>query len=273
VRLVRTRVTASGKAGRVTTSNVPLVEDPDVTNTPPEMNAADPDHTVETTIEDTVPAIPLARKKTRKRGNDSVGRTKALPFANLINGTQTKMQSWLDVRSAVLDEIISLDGPGDVPADLCSSCLGHKETPMYRCLECSYGLLFCGECAVRSHQTLPLHRLEVCLFRSLTVIYHTYIIRSAGTMGFLTELLSIPSDTSAISVMGVPLVPLTHSLTIFSSSIQTVGTNYKSSSAAAREVVRALKCTVNCYECAGIRHHSTVLEPRSPLIFLKRTIK
>jgi hypothetical protein len=72
------------------------------------------------------------------------------------------MQLWLDVRPAVLDEIISLDGPGDVQTDFCGSCLNRKTTPpLYRCLECSYGLLFCGECVVRSHQALPLHRLEV----------------------------------------------------------------------------------------------------------------
>ena len=71
------------------------------------------------------------------------------------------MQSWLDVRSIVLDEMITLDGPGDIQTDLCSSCSGYNSTPLYRCLECSYCLLFCGECIVDLHQALPLHHIEV----------------------------------------------------------------------------------------------------------------
>lgn len=71
------------------------------------------------------------------------------------------MRSWLDVRSTVLDEIISLDGPGDIRIDLCSSCSDLESTSLYRCLECSYGSLFCGGCIVNLHQALPLHRLEV----------------------------------------------------------------------------------------------------------------
>ena len=72
------------------------------------------------------------------------------------------MQLWLDVRPVVLDEMISLDGPGEIQTNICGSCLNRGANPLYRCLECSYGLLFCGECAVRSHLVLPLHRLEVC---------------------------------------------------------------------------------------------------------------
>jgi hypothetical protein len=78
------------------------------------------------------------------------------------------MESWLNVRPDVLDEIISLDGPGDVQTDFCGSCLNRDVSPLYRCLECSYGLLFCRECTVESHRALPLHRLEVCLFRACT---------------------------------------------------------------------------------------------------------
>ena len=72
------------------------------------------------------------------------------------------MQSWIDLRSTILDEIISLDGPGEALQGGCSSCLTCEPTPLYRCLKCSYGSLFCGDCIVGSHQVLPLHRLEVC---------------------------------------------------------------------------------------------------------------
>ncbi|KAF9779308.1 hypothetical protein BJ322DRAFT_1013609 [Thelephora terrestris] len=76
------------------------------------------------------------------------------------------MKTWLDVRPIVLDEIIGLDGPGDVRTDFCGSCLTLKTTPLYCCLECSYSLLLCGECTVNSHQALPLHRLEVRSFHT-----------------------------------------------------------------------------------------------------------
>jgi hypothetical protein len=74
------------------------------------------------------------------------------------------MHSWLNVRSAVLDEMVSLDGPGDHPLDLCSLCLNHQSAPLYRCLECSHSPLYCSECIVELHKQLPLHRLEVCSF-------------------------------------------------------------------------------------------------------------
>lgn len=74
------------------------------------------------------------------------------------------MRSWLDLRSTILEEMISLDGPGDNQTDTCSSCSDGKSGPLYRCLECSHGLLSCGPCVRNSHQMLPLHRLEVCPF-------------------------------------------------------------------------------------------------------------
>ena len=123
------------------------------------------------------------------------------------------MQSWIDVRSVVLDEMISLDGQGEIQANTCGSCLNRGET-LYRCLECSYGLLFCGRCAVISHQALPLHRLEVRSFH--THARHAHVIYSAGRMVSLTEHLYIPSASSVISDMGVISVLWNHPLTISS---------------------------------------------------------
>ena len=138
------------------------------------------------------------------------------------------MQSWLIMQSAVLDDIISLDGPGDAEVDLCGSCLSRESAPLYRCLECSYGLLFCRECIVKSHQNLPLHRLEVRF--SFSPSHHTHTIRSVGSMDFSTEPLYIHLDSSVISDTEVPPVPSTLRLVISSSSTPTVGTKYKSNS-------------------------------------------
>ena len=74
------------------------------------------------------------------------------------------MYSWLNLQSTVLDDIISLDGPGDRQLNLCNSCSNHQMATLYRCLECSYSSLYCNECILKRHKALPLHRLEVCLF-------------------------------------------------------------------------------------------------------------
>ena len=71
------------------------------------------------------------------------------------------MRTWLNVRSTILDETIALDGPGNNRLDSCNSCGNAEAAPLYRCLECLYGLLYCNECILKSHTTLPLHRLEV----------------------------------------------------------------------------------------------------------------
>jgi len=83
------------------------------------------------------------------------------------------MHSWLDVRSIVLDEMVSLDGPGDLQLDLCCSCLNRQPTPLHRCLECSYSSLYCSECIVKIHKVLPLHRLEVRSLLSRDIVMLT----------------------------------------------------------------------------------------------------
>jgi hypothetical protein len=66
-RVTKTRVTASGKAGKVTMRSVPIVE-VEQPNTPvlPEEN---PDTFLDVVVEDVVPAMPAKRQKTI---NDSV---------------------------------------------------------------------------------------------------------------------------------------------------------------------------------------------------------
>ena len=71
------------------------------------------------------------------------------------------MRTWQGVESTVLDDMVTLDGPGSSQLNVCNSCKNEQATPRYRCLECSYGLLYCSECILKRHTALPLHRLEV----------------------------------------------------------------------------------------------------------------
>lgn len=80
------------------------------------------------------------------------------------------MYSWLRMQSSILDEIVSLDGPGGHRLDLCSACLSQQPASLYRCLECHYSLLHCSECIIKSHKALPLHRLEVGLYIQYTIV-------------------------------------------------------------------------------------------------------
>ena len=158
---MRTRVTTSGKADSVTMNSLPLFEIKNTTHDdePLELclDSREPDETV---TENTVPSKPA--KKRRKKANDSVrSPISTKPPSTLLTPLQTKMRTFLDVRPTVLDDMVTLDGPGNNRLDLCSSCGSVDATPLYRCLECSYSLLCCRECILKSHTMLPLHRLEV----------------------------------------------------------------------------------------------------------------
>lgn len=155
-RVTKTRVSTSGRAEKVAMSSVSFSEmDQTTKRAPLEENIND---SVDVVVENAIPAVPA---KERKRANDSVSNTALHSPYVLLTTLQTKMYSWLDVRSTVLDEIVSLDGPGDHRVDLCSLCSNSSPTPLYRCLECSFSPLYCGECIVKLHKVLPLHRLEV----------------------------------------------------------------------------------------------------------------
>ena len=192
----------------------------------------------------------------------------------LLTTVQTKMRSWLSIRPIVLDEIIRLDGPGDVLTNICGSCLDRGTTALYRCLECSYGLLFCGECVVRSHQTSPLHRLEVSSVHAQTLPpCITLMFFSAGRTGFSTEHLYSLSGLSVTLDMEALHVPQTRPLALSPSSTPMAGTGYVSDSVAVGRGLRYPNNTVNCYGCVGIRRPSTDLALRSPLTFLKHTTR
>ena len=46
----------------------------------------------------------------------------------ILMASQTKMQSWIDLQSTILNEIISLDGLGEAQQDTCGSCLSRCHT-------------------------------------------------------------------------------------------------------------------------------------------------
>jgi len=179
------------------------------------------------------------------------------------------MQTWLEIRSTVLDEMVTLDGPGDNKLDFCNSCGNSEATPLYRCLECSYSLLYCSECILKSHTILPLHRLEVCLcFRSRS----SYLFApSAGRRAFSIEPLSTRLVTPAISGMVVTHALWSPPYVNSPSSTSTVGISFRSGFASV--VPATCRTTASCFVCAGTPHPSIVRKRLSLLTFSKHTTK
>ena len=155
--VTKTRVGVSGKAEKVTMSSIPIFEVEQLGSPAPlEENADDVVDVADIVIPAAVPA------KRRKKANDSVS-TPCYRLFSIAETLQTKTNSFLRIQTTVLDEIVSLDGPGDHPLDICSSCSDRQSSPLYRCIECSYSSLYCGGCVIEQHKKLPLHRLEVRL--------------------------------------------------------------------------------------------------------------
>ena len=162
-------------------------------------------------------------------------------YLHILTTHQTKMRTFLDVRPTILDDIVTLDGPGNRRLDLCGSCGSVGVKPVFRCIECSYSLLRCGECTLKSHAMLPLHRLEVssCFRSHISVL----TMPSVGRVGFSTGPPSIRlgmSVTLGTTVIHAPPVPQS---VVSRSSTPTVGTTYKSGSANAVQVVPPARTT------------------------------
>ena len=154
-RMTKTRVASSAKAEKVSMKSIQFFEEEQL-STPAPMEA-DVDDSVDA-VETVVSAVPA---KQRKKANDSVSSYLLPQPSALLTALQTKMRTFLNLQHIILDDIVSLDGPGDHCPDLCSSCSKRQSTPLYRCLECSYSLLHCSECITDLHKIQPLHRLEV----------------------------------------------------------------------------------------------------------------
>ena len=70
------------------------------------------------------------------------------------------MTDWLAHRSIMLDELLRIDGLGDLTAlETCTKCT--ELAGEYRCKDCFGGNMYCSGCIVSAHHQLPLHRLQV----------------------------------------------------------------------------------------------------------------
>jgi hypothetical protein len=69
---------------------------------------------------------------------------------------------WNAHRSEILDELCRLEGRGEhSETSLCAGeCRGSTDVS-YRCSDCYDMQLYCLHCMVRSHRTMPLHRVQV----------------------------------------------------------------------------------------------------------------
>ena len=175
------------------------------------------------------------------------------------------MYYWLSIQSIVLDEIVSLDGPGGHNLDLCRSCDNPQPQPhtLYRCIECSYSMLHCSQCIVARHKTLPLHRLEVCEpFRHTSITELT--LSSIGRTGFSTEPPFIRSDspatlgTTVTCVLGGPYPAISRSLILMAC------TKFGFCSVPVIQIPHGMNVTGSCSGCAGTRLPLVVLERLFP---------
>ncbi len=87
-----------------------------------------------------------------------------------------------------LAEFLRAEGRGSSPPNVCPTCEDVKEkcwdsTPLIHCKECGVGLLECIHCSVRCHQSMPLHRIKVCIVSALQIPCHllTEVQRWMGT--------------------------------------------------------------------------------------------
>lgn len=64
-----------------------------------------------------------------------------------------------------LEEIIRLEGRGDaVNQSTCARCTEDISAAIYRCRDCLDTRMFCLECTLLNHQTLPFHSIWVSQF-------------------------------------------------------------------------------------------------------------
>ena len=181
------------------------------------------------------------------------------------------MRTWLGVRATILDEMVTLDGPGSNKLDSCNLCGNVEAIPLYRCLECSYSLLYCSGCILKSHTMLPLHRLEVRSHLRPRVIMLT--TPSAGRMASFAEPLSIRSGISATLGMAATCVPRNPLIINLPSSTSTVGIKYKSDFANAARVECPMSTTGNSFVCTGTPHRLIVRKQHSLSTFSTPTTK
>jgi hypothetical protein len=67
------------------------------------------------------------------------------------------MQEWLERREEFLHAILQREAPANY-ARTCNNCT-HQDAS-WRCLDCNSLPMYCNECIRKTHQILPLHRVE-----------------------------------------------------------------------------------------------------------------
>jgi hypothetical protein len=93
-------------------------------------------------------------------------------------------------RDTYLDEVIRFSGRADFRASRdCPDCIARlTETPGppdHRCKECLLPDLVCGDCCVRRHKRLPLHRIEVrVLFFPKISVGNSLVVRNGTGQRF-----------------------------------------------------------------------------------------
>lgn len=124
------------------------------------------------------------RKRVRViKENDSVSELLVSPPPLTYLSFQTRMEQWVQHRPVFLDELLRLDGLGDAldgPV-LCPDCSTYPA--QFRCKDCFWGTMRCSVCTVSFHQSLPLHRIEVCQV-SFTMLTQVNPISSGGMIIF-----------------------------------------------------------------------------------------
>ncbi|KAJ7019709.1 hypothetical protein C8F04DRAFT_975338 [Mycena alexandri] len=71
------------------------------------------------------------------------------------------MNNWLRrFRDMYLIQLLRRDGCAGASTELCPGCSDDRKTPMYRCRECTGGVLLCSECCLDKHIDNPLHVIE-----------------------------------------------------------------------------------------------------------------
>ncbi|KAJ7800235.1 hypothetical protein B0H14DRAFT_2387450 [Mycena olivaceomarginata] len=61
------------------------------------------------------------------------------------------------LRDIFLMQMLHRDGCANASTELCPQCRDAERSPLYRCQECTGGLLLCKECCVDKHADAPLH--------------------------------------------------------------------------------------------------------------------
>jgi hypothetical protein len=72
------------------------------------------------------------------------------------------MDKWMrTLRDIFLMQMLRRDGCANASTELCPQCRDAERSPLYRCQECTGGLLLCKECCVDKHADAPLHVIYV----------------------------------------------------------------------------------------------------------------